>query len=119
MLVAGPVRASHQPDKVERGVVPVFFFFFLQIFLFYWVGIHEAMSGRQTRDSVVGLSHIDSQRPSANTQGGDGGRARMLALVMLLIGTSDAVSFIVLACWDLCRPGGPIACYCEFLGNNM
>lgn len=81
MLVAGPVRASHQPDKVERGVVPVFFFFSLQIFLFYWVGIHEAVSGRQIHDSVVGLLHIDSQRPSANTQGGNGGRARMLALV--------------------------------------
>lgn len=36
LLLAGPAGASHQPDKVERGVVPVFFFpsffFFLPVF---------------------------------------------------------------------------------------
>lgn len=78
LLLAGPAGASHQPDKVERGVVPVFFFpsfffFFVQFLLFYWVGIHKAASKRQTCDSVVGLSHADSQRPCAGTQGGDGG----------------------------------------------
>lgn len=37
LLLAGPAGASHQPDKVERGVVavfffPSFFFFFLPVF---------------------------------------------------------------------------------------
>lgn len=33
LLLAGPAGASHQPDKVERGVVPVFFF--PQFFFFF------------------------------------------------------------------------------------
>lgn len=77
LLLAGPAGASDQPDKVERGVVPVFFFpsffFFSSSFCsFIGWGIHKAASKRQTCDSVVGLSHADSQRPCAGTQGGDG-----------------------------------------------
>lgn len=56
LLLAGPAGASHQPDKVERGVVPVFFF--PQFFFFFLPVFALLLGGEFTKQRAKGKPAI-------------------------------------------------------------